>query len=76
MLKTETNTPAMERRIRSAFDSCDLNTSCKFETHFEHGQWWITTTEPLDSDITEKTFSVVDAEPRVKHSGLDFEEVS
>ena len=36
MLKTETNTQAMERRVLRAFGRKNAR------ANFEHGQWWIT----------------------------------
>jgi hypothetical protein len=39
---------------------------------FEHGQWWVQVPDP-DGD-RDLTFSVVDAEPSVAGTGLDFEE--
>jgi hypothetical protein len=72
MLQTEQNTPAMEKKVRSAVRQ-------KFhkrhvDTVFEHGQWWVTF-PPMEAENVEVIFSVVDAEPGIGDTGLDFEEV-
>ena len=41
MLNCEKNTRTMEKRIRSAFRHAPEYRG-RFETFFEHGQWWIT----------------------------------
>jgi hypothetical protein len=71
-LISETNTKKVEEKIRNAFS---LKTTYGYfppdtDLFFEHGQWWITHLP------TGRTWSVVDAEPGVGHTGLDFEEVS
>ena len=80
MLKTETNTHSMERRIRSVFRNSEQGyrfglhgeSRLKLARHrrvsadFEHGQWWIT-----DLD-TGSQWSVCDCEP----GGFCFEQVS
>jgi len=68
MLNTETNTLAMERRIR-ATARAKLGTS-HLRTIFEHGQWWITNSK------TGAQYSVVDAEGPGSVDGFDFEEVT
>lgn len=66
-LKTETNTPEMEERIKKAFQDSPLYThGC--DAAFEHGQWWVTCWN------CGAAWSVVDAEPGI--DGFDFEEVS
>ncbi len=73
MLKTETNTSAIERSIRSAFrkslqhHAFDVE---RFTTHFEHGQWWVIATPAERMERDEMTYSVVDTS-----NGFDFEEV-
>jgi hypothetical protein len=63
MLKTETNTPAMERRILRAFGRRRATAG------FEHGQWWVS----LPSGAQ---YSVVDAEGGDARDGFSFEQVS
>ena len=76
-LKTERDTPAMQAVVQHAFASWDGYGDCEsFEAVFEHGQWWVLTREPEYAERWQRTFSVVDAEPGVKRSGIDFEEVS
>jgi hypothetical protein len=41
MLKTETNTPAMEKRILQAASAL-RHRKRRLVADFEHGQWWIT----------------------------------
>jgi len=70
-LKCETETKAMERRIRGSFRSWSRHRS--FCSHFEHGQWWI-----IDSDTANRegrTYSVVDATGGDSVDGFGFEEV-
>lgn len=56
MLKTETNSPSVERKIRSAFRHSQqgyrfgmmgesrpkMARYRRIQTNFEHGQWWVT----------------------------------
>lgn len=41
MLNTETNTPAMARRVAKAF-RLTFGEHRRIQTDFEHGQWWVT----------------------------------
>ena len=67
-LKTEQNTPAIERLIRSA--AAERFGRGKARPVFEHGQWYVTVRGAEDDAI----FSVVDASPGIGTTGLDFEE--
>lgn len=64
MLLTETNTLAVERKIRGAFRAYSRRRV--FETFFEHGQWWVR----LPGDDEDAMYSVVDT-----NIGFDFERV-
>lgn len=67
-LQTETNTPAMERRVLRA--ARVLLGHRRWAADFEHGQWWLTN---LD---TGAQWSVVDAEGAHTHDGFAFEQVT
>jgi len=67
-LKTETNTPAMERRVLRAARAAGLGGRGRLSADFEHGQWWITNLR------TGAQWSAVDAEPTPY--GFDFEQVT
>lgn len=67
-LKTETNTPRMEKRVLVAAEFALKRT--RLCADFEHGQWWIT-----DLD-TGAQWSVVDAEGKRCVDGFDFEQVT
>lgn len=70
-LKTETDTKAMEKRVRGAFANSGLNQPRrKFDAFFEHGQWWITVLE------TGRQYSVHDASGPGTSRGFDFEVVT
>jgi hypothetical protein len=70
MLKTKTNTPAIERRILAAAGDL-LGEGRRIEANFEHGgQWWVT-----DCD-TGAEWSVVDAVGGRAVDGFDFEQVT
>ena len=73
MLKTETNTPEMERRVLRAFHRAGhlgrIRGRTKAQAHFEHGQWWIT----LPGGAA---YSVVDVEGTNAPDGFDFEQVA
>lgn len=77
-LKTEQDTPAMEKRVRRAAN-IKFGREKKNEqrnTVFEHGQWWLTISPDPDdpSDLnTEAQYSVIDASPGLGSTGLDFE---
>lgn len=62
MLNSETNTPAMERRIKKA---ALVRFGCEAKPVFEHGQWWVTFGDGSQ-------YSVCDAEP----GGFYFEQVT
>jgi hypothetical protein len=64
-----TNTQAVENKIRRVFATRlrKRRLPPEFATWFEHNQWW------LIHNPTGRTWSVVDAEPGVAHSGIDFE---
>lgn len=70
MLKTETNTPAMERRIKRAALIALRADAVSLNTVFEHGQWWIV------NRFTGAQWSVVDAEGGPAIDGFDFEQVT
>lgn len=68
-LKTEQNTPQIEKRIREAFANSSLYThTC--DPFFEHGQWWV------GCPACGAQWSVVDAEGGTSVDGFDFEEVT
>lgn len=68
MLKTEQNTQAMHKRVRSAASKHFGRK--RFSADFEHGQWWITI---LGSGAQ---YSVVDADGPGTVDGFDFEQVT
>jgi hypothetical protein len=73
MLKTETNTPAMEARILREVNAQLVNPArsyVEFRAFFEHGQWWI---EHLPSGAQ---WAVNDAETRDGEATFDFEQVT
>lgn len=74
-LKTETDTPEMEARIRLAFEAWaawpEEEAEHEFATVFEHGQWWVLV--PIGGG--ESTYSVNDAVGGNSADGFDFEEV-
>lgn len=70
-LISETNTQKAEGQIKEAFG---LMTGREFfppgaQTVYEHGQWWVV------HPPTGRAWSVMDAEPGVHHTGLDFQEL-
>jgi hypothetical protein len=67
-LKTETNTPAMERRVLKA--AREVLGRRGLTADFEHGQWWVT------HRLSGAQWSVVDAEGGRAVLGLDFERVT
>jgi len=67
MYKTEQNTRATERKVRSAFNRQWYGKRGGFETVYEHGQWWIVIHCANNERLI---YAVVDANT---HSGLDFE---
>ena len=68
-LKTETNTPTMERRVLRAARAI-LGRRRPLIAFFEHGQWWV---EDRNSG---GQWSVVDASGGRSVDGFDFEEVA
>jgi hypothetical protein len=56
-LQCETNTRAVENRIRRHFAAWSGIPARDFQTDFEHGQWWVTALR------TGKQWSVCDSEP-------------
>lgn len=72
-LKTETNTPEMEKRVLEAFlvtDEGVEHDEDEVQADFEHGQWWITV-KPTGAQ-----WSVVDAEGPGSVDGFGFERVT
>ena len=68
MLKTETFTRTMERRVLGA--ARELLGQARYRADFEHGQWWVT------NRTTGAQWSVVDAEGPGTANGFDFEQVT
>jgi hypothetical protein len=72
MLITERQTTTSERLvIRAAAAKFGRG---KARPCFEHGQWWVIVPD-LDED-RDAVYSVVDSEPSIADTGLDFEQVS
>lgn len=72
-LKSETDTPAMERRVLRAFldfQNYDAAHARQISVDFEHGHWWVT------DKPTGAQWSVVDATGGASVDGFDFEQVS
>lgn len=67
-LKTETNTPAIERRVLHAARL--ILRKRNLSAFFEHGQWWV------DHWPTGDQWSVVDAEGGSAVDGFYFEQVT
>jgi hypothetical protein len=68
MLKTETNTKTMEKKVlTAAHKSLKLR---NLSASFEHGQWWV------EHRPTGAQWSVVDAEGGPAVNGFDFEQVT
>jgi hypothetical protein len=72
MLPSERNTKAMERKVRSA--AAQRFGRGKTRPFFEHGHWWIEVPDFYDPSY-DAIYSVVDAEPGIGETGLDFEPV-
>lgn len=70
-LQCETETKAMERRVRGAFRKWSRHRS--FASCYEHGQWWIIESDTAKNDG--RTYSVVDASGGDSVDGFGFEEV-
>ncbi len=69
MLKTETNTAAMEKRVRAAANA--VLGRKRFQVDFEHGQWWVTELG------TGAQWSACDSGPGPdSHGGFCFEQVT
>jgi hypothetical protein len=81
LLKTERNTTNMEKRIKRAARkgiACIRDGGFKFNTVFEHGQWWVIAFTGDYDEFTEHeefAFSVIDAEGPGSYDGFSFEEV-
>lgn len=75
-LLSETNTEDVKEAVVAAFESTDAYEALggDVEAFFEHEQWFVKVQTPHE-DRPEVNFSVVDAEPGVDGSGLDFEEL-
>lgn len=72
-LKSETETPEMERRVLRAFlafRDYDPPHARQISVDFEHGHWWVT------DKPTGAQWSVVDAKGGCAIDGFDFERVS
>lgn len=71
MLKCETFTPAIGKRVRHAA-TVVLETPFKhIQPNFEHGQWWVTVVG--NTRLSGAQYSVVDAEGGNAVDGFDFE---
>lgn len=76
MLRSDMNTPAMEKKILTASKECfkyypvDGN---RIFTIFEHGHWWVRFYD--NEEERDRTFSVCDAEGIGTFNGFDFEEI-
>ncbi len=70
MLKTEQNTPQMEKKVLTAARK-HFEQRKGITANFEHGQWWIT----RDNGGEFENYSVVDAEGPGTINGFDFEQV-
>lgn len=70
MLKSETNTRAIERRVLRAFRAIYSARRATLQATFEHGQWWIT------NQSTGSQWSVVDATGNRSFDGFAFERVT
>lgn len=69
-LMIETNTPAMERRVRRAARFKGLINTRNGSVFFEHGHWWV------ENIRTGAQWSVVDCQTADGVDYLDFEQVS
>ena len=72
MLKTETNTPVMAKRVISAARKI-LGIRKGIQADFEHGQWWVSV---AGGRLDGAQYSVVDAEGIDTVNGLDLEMVT
>jgi hypothetical protein len=66
-LKTETNTPAMDRRIAAAFSESGIEAGDFYETVFEHDQWWVICENGAQYSVVDTTGGI---------DGFDFEQVT
>lgn len=66
MLKTERNTPTMQKRVMRA--ARKVISERPLTADFEHGQWWVL------APLTGAAWSVIDCLPG--QDGFDFEQVS
>lgn len=72
MLKTETNTPAIAKRVASAARKI-LGIRKGIQVDFEHGQWWVSV---IGGHLDGAQYSVVDAEGPGTIDGFDLEKVT
>ena len=72
MLKTETNTPVMAKRVISAARKI-LGIRKGIQADFEHGQWWVSI---VGGRLGGAQYSVVDAEGIGTVDGFDLEMVT
>lgn len=70
MLKTETNTRAVDARVRRAAIQLLRVPAIHLDTFFEHGQWW------AQDQRTGAQWSACDAEGADTAEGFCFEQVS
>lgn len=63
------NTPKVERLVNKA--AARKFPRVRRNVFFEHGHWWLRLIHKDD----DQTFDVVDAEPSIANTGLDFEEL-
>lgn len=72
-LLTEQPTNRVERLARSA--AAQQFGRGRASTIFEHGQWWVEVRGIERDGSDDRYFSVVDAHPGIRKTGLDFEGV-
>jgi hypothetical protein len=70
-LVTERNTSRVERLVRKA--AAKQFGRGKARPVYEHGHWWVLVYDK--EEARDVTFDVVDAEPGISDTGLDFEQV-
>lgn len=72
MLRTETNSSEMAKRVSRAFANWakEKHINCSFDVFFEHGQHWV---KILQGDLIGAEYSVIDSN---RPGGFDFELVS
>jgi len=72
MLRCETNTPTMEKKVLTA-GRVHFRQRKNIHAVFEHGQWWIKRVSPLY--YTDEIYSVIDAVGTGTTNGFGFEKV-